>query len=255
MLTMGDAVTVANLPAGLDAYAGYVGGHWPTYREIVGRFPHARHLSIAVTAGQNADCLDVEPGDAVPGQAADWIAHHWTAENTPLPVVYTSASAVAAVIAAAGPPAGRYLIWSAHYTNRAHICSPAGCGYPQADATQWTDHGGAWDESLVADHFFAPKAAAPEPEPEVPPDMIAPPCSFVMNGNQQAFWVDEAGHLAHGYAPPGKGWTVENLGGGWNPDSGLSVGTATAGTGVPDRVFGVRADGKRSSATGPAPSG
>ena len=82
----------------------------------------------------------------------------------------------------------------------------------------------------------------PEPEPEES-DMIPAPCSFILNGNQQAMWIDDGGHLVHAYAPPGKGWTKENLGGGWNPDSGLSVGAGAGG--APDRVFGVKADGKR----------
>lgn len=98
--------------------------------------------------------------------------------------------------------------------------------------------------AMAAGGAPAPAPTPDEPEPEAP-DMIPAPLSFIMNGNQQAFWVDNAGNLLHCYAPPGKGWTKENLGGGWNKDTGLSSGTgASPGAGA-DRVFGVRADGKR----------
>jgi hypothetical protein len=165
-LRMGDSVVVANIPAGLDAVAGYVGGYWPTYDRLVAAFPGCRHLSIAVTAGQRADCLDVEAGDASPDQVPGWLAR-WQPGNTRMPVVYTSASNAAAVAAAVGDRS-RYLLWSAHYAHP-HICGPApGCGYPAADGTQWTDHGGAWDESALADDFFTRGPTPPGGEADMP---------------------------------------------------------------------------------------
>lgn len=102
--------------------------------------------------------------------------------------------------------------------------------------------GGHWDPgpSFPWDQVLG--GATPQPDPEEP-DMIPAPCSFILNGNQQAMWVDDGGHLVHAYAPPGKGWTKENLGGGWDPLTGLSVGTGADGGA--DRVFGVKADGSR----------
>jgi hypothetical protein len=64
-LTMFDSTTVADIPStGMDAVAGYVGGNWPTLPALVKRFPHLPALSIAVNASQDAQCLDVEKGDA-----------------------------------------------------------------------------------------------------------------------------------------------------------------------------------------------
>jgi hypothetical protein len=155
---MGDGITVSNIPAGLDAVAGYVGGSWPTYWSVLSTFPAAKHLSIAVNASEKADCLDVEGGDASPGQIPGWFTS-WTAGNTSLPVIYTSGSGIQNVISAAGRPRGSYLIWSAHYDwpqapGTSHICGPGTCGYPQADGTQWTTHNQVWDESVLNDNFF-----------------------------------------------------------------------------------------------------
>ena len=74
--------------------------------------------------------------------------------------------------------------------------------------------------------------------------MIPAPCSFVMNGGQQAFWVDDKGRLVHAYARPGNPWIKENLSDGWDPLTGLSSGT-NATSGSSDRVLGVLANGSR----------
>lgn len=168
---MYDSVDVATVPDNPQAVAGYVGGHWPTYNALVAKFPHAHHLSIAVFANERARCLDVEPGDAVNGQAPGWfnsLADHSQGK----PVLYTSASNVQALIntmSANGIARDRYFIWSAHYSFQEHICSPGGCGYPQADLTQWSDHalGRNLDVSLVSDAVFG---APPKPKPPVDPN-------------------------------------------------------------------------------------
>lgn len=158
MVTLFDSIDLAQIPANPEAVAGYVGGRWPTYNELVARFPHAHHLSIAVTAQQRARCLDIEPGDASPAQAPAWFRNLADHSQGP-PVLYCSASKAAEVIATmdmAGIARGQYLIWSAHYTHAGHICSPSDCGYAQADATQWTDHalGRNLDQSLCSPAFF-----------------------------------------------------------------------------------------------------
>jgi hypothetical protein len=63
----------------------------------------------------------------------------------------------------AGIARNEYMLWSAHYTNTAHICSPSACGYPQADATQWTStyQGVSLDASLCYGYFFATYPADP----------------------------------------------------------------------------------------------
>jgi hypothetical protein len=135
---------VANLPPGMDAYAGYtdmggIGITWPQIQQLKAAY----HLSISIH-GAPAMCGDVEKG-----ALASWAGYD---------VGYAAASNVGPLILRYGRPRK---LWVAHYTNGPHICSSAAC-WPsspvawEADGTQWTDHGGVWDESLLGDHFFDP---------------------------------------------------------------------------------------------------
>lgn len=163
-LTMFDSVTPAEIPAKAEAVAGYVGGHWPTFASLAKSHPHAHRLSIAVTASEEADCLDVEKGDASPGQAPTWLRSKATKHATPKPVLYTSVSLADALIRTcheAGIPRSSYLLWTAHYTGRPHLCGPACSGagvsfHGHADATQYDDKalGRNLDASLVRAGFF-----------------------------------------------------------------------------------------------------
>jgi hypothetical protein len=161
-IAMFDSVTPGAIPAYAPAVAGYVGGHWPNYTVLVKQHPKAHHLSIAVFASEDADCLDVEKGDATPGQAAPWIKRQHKRGIKRLPVVYTSASLMQPLVnllAKAGLKYGiDYQMWSAHYSFHAHLCGPA-CGFgikEHAHATQWTDKalGRNLDESLCGPAFF-----------------------------------------------------------------------------------------------------
>ncbi len=135
---MGDGPP-GNIPPGLDAVAGYVdaSGIGVTYPQIVTEFPSSRHLSIAVH-GAPAECADVENG-----AMTSWAGYT---------VGYCSVSRANSLIATFGRPRK---LWTAHYTGVSHLCGPA-CGLTgtTADATQWTDHGGVWDESACANNFF-----------------------------------------------------------------------------------------------------
>ena len=170
-LFMYDDVNVDLIPANAEAVAGYVGGKWQTYYVVVKKWPHAKHLSIAVAHEENADCLDVEPGDSTPDWAAVWVKRQLALRksgngyNTTKPVVYTNASSGQALIAklsAAGLKYGEdYLWWSAHYDPALgkHLCGPR-CGFglkQMAHATQFTDkaEGKSLDESVVTQGFFA----------------------------------------------------------------------------------------------------
>lgn len=161
MPTMFDAVTIANIPKDAYAVAGYVNGRWPTYPQLVKDFPTAKHLSIAVTAEADADCLDVEPGDATAAQAPAWFRRQ-KARGVALPVFYTSlsnAKTLVGVLAAAGIKREQYRLWTAHYTFAAHLCGVS-CGYGMptyADATQYTDKalGRSLDASFLSTSFFA----------------------------------------------------------------------------------------------------
>ena len=164
MWVMYDSVTTGQIPQSAPAVAGYVGGNWPTYSGLEQRWPHAKHLSIAVNAGEDAECLDVENGDATPADCPGWY-HRQIARGVVKPVFYCSAGVAASVIdtlIVAGIPRDRYRLWTAHYTFVAHLCGPK-CGVPtDADATQWTDRaaGRNLDESLCTDGFFSPAAPA-----------------------------------------------------------------------------------------------
>ena len=162
-LFMYDDVNVSLIPKDAQAVAGYVGGRWPTYNTVVRKWPHAKHLSIAVSASENARCLDVEPGDATIAQAPAWVKRQ-KARGEKLPVLYTSASwgqKLVDTCTKAGLVYGKdYLWWSAHYNVDLgkHLCGP-GCGFGlkvHAHATQFTDKalGRSLDESVCSPGFF-----------------------------------------------------------------------------------------------------
>lgn len=160
MIVMFDSVTVGEIPKGAQAVAGYVGGHWPTFAELDRLFPHAHRLSVAVSASEDADCLDIENGDAVAGQAPSW----WERQHKRgvwRPCLYVELSNAASVVehlTAAGIQRREYRLWVAHYTDSPHL-------EPGSDATQWTQQafGRNLDESLCAPDFFPSSVPAPSP--------------------------------------------------------------------------------------------
>lgn len=158
MITMLDSIDVSVLPAGYQAYAGYVNGRWPTFNNLKEKFPSARILSIAVNASADADCLDVENGDATIQDIADgtWFARQVARKI--VPCFYIEASNLAeAQNHLRILPRNSYRLWSAHYTNQ-HICGPNSCGYGLyvADGTQWTStfSGSNIDASILNSNFF-----------------------------------------------------------------------------------------------------
>lgn len=160
MITMFDSVNAGMLPPGY-AYAGYVDGIFRDYGQITALFPGADVLSIAVFAADDADCLDVETGDASPGQAAGWAARQ-AARGVARPCLYAAVSTMSQVIAAltaAGVSRSGVRLWSAHYGAGEHICGPSTCGLITVpmDGTQWTDvaDGKNLDQSLLLPDFFA----------------------------------------------------------------------------------------------------
>lgn len=169
MFVMYDSITVEAIPKSATAVAGYVGGFWPTYKQLQREFGHVRLLSIAVNASENADCLDVEKGDSTPQQAPAWVRRQ-QARGVKRPVIYCSVSVVPAVVAALradGLSTSAVRWWTAHYVGRPHLCGP-GCGMPAnhiADATQWTDRalGRNLDESLCGDNFLGPLPPVKKP--------------------------------------------------------------------------------------------
>jgi hypothetical protein len=163
-IIMYDSVDLSQVPANPPAVAVYVDGRFANAAEAKRRFPQARLLTIAVFAKDDADCLDIERGDATPDQAAGWVARQ-LARGIKRPCLYASASVMPAILVAmshAGVPRSTLRLWSAHYTMESHICGPHSCGaMPQdADGTQWTDKalGRNLDQSLLHDDFFGGKA-------------------------------------------------------------------------------------------------
>lgn len=162
-LRMYDSIYPANLPAGADAYLGYVDGKWPTYPELQKKFPHAHLLSLAVSATSDAEGCDCENGDLTPQQVPGWVERQ-IKRGVHRPVVYANASTIAGPLAVLLPAVLRdqVRLLSAHYGEGAHICGPVTCKYPgvpACDGTQWTDaaagvNGGQVDESVLSDSFF-----------------------------------------------------------------------------------------------------
>lgn len=161
MITMFDSVTIGQIPDGAQAVAGYVDGRFANVAELRDRFPGAHVLTIAVNAAHDADCLDIETGDAAPAQAAAWFLRQ-KARGVNRPCLYASASVMQAdvvpLITAAGILRPSVRLWSAHYTKTPHICGPASCRAMSipADGTQYDDRalGRNLDVSLLADDFF-----------------------------------------------------------------------------------------------------
>ena len=181
-IIMFDAINLAEIPLGPQAAAGYVDGRWATYPELAARYPNAHLLSIAVTSGADAECLDVETGDAVPADIPGWYERQ-RARGVERPCIYANAStmesSVVPLVKSGTLPRAAVRLWSAHYAGQ-HICGPASCGAVSidTDGSQWTPE--AWgrdlDESLLLGDFFGtPKPAAAKKEavkvPTVPIDL------------------------------------------------------------------------------------
>jgi hypothetical protein len=132
---MFDSVDPAAFPdpgeVSFDVTAGYVDGRWPSSAGIKARFPDLPHLSIAVFSKNDADCLDIEPGNAIPEQAPAWLDRQY-ARGMARPVIYCGNSSIVAVRSAVG--ARPFWWWSANWSRVPHID-------PGADATQWNDRG------------------------------------------------------------------------------------------------------------------
>lgn len=157
---MFDSVSVSQIPLDAKAVAGYVGGEWITFPVLKKKFPHAWKLSIAVNAFENAECLDVEKGDASPSQAPLWVKKQ-RSRGVKRPVIYVQISNVNAVLnelAKSGIKRKQVRLWTAHYTYHPHICNKK-CGFGftgKADATQFTNRalGRDLDESSLVSNFF-----------------------------------------------------------------------------------------------------
>lgn len=171
-IIMFDATDVGQIPAGPAAVAGYVDGRWVTAPVLAHRFPHARLLTIATSPAHDADCLDIEGGDAAPADAAGWFTRQ-RGRGAARPCLYASVGLMQAevipVLQAASIERPLVRLWTAHYAGL-HVCAHDTCGELSipADGTQWTDFafGRPVDQSLLlADFFDTPPAPKPDPVP------------------------------------------------------------------------------------------
>lgn len=180
-MTMADGIDAGLLPLGLQAYAGYTDGHWPSFATVCRRFyPHAHCVSITVRGG-NAQFCDCEQGDLSIRQAVDWLRarlveprlceSRWELEHTHnrhagyRPGIYVSAANAQLVLSAmkvALPQAPRHAwrLWVAHWTATRPAGPPDG-----SDAVQWRSTPD-YDLSICRPDFFAPQTWKP---PVLPP--------------------------------------------------------------------------------------
>ena len=173
-ITMFDSIDVSQLPSGAGyAYAGYVGGHWPNYAEIKAKFPTSNVLSIAISASEVAECLDVENGDATISQVPTWL-YGMLSAGAVRPCLYASVSQMDALIKQVQTVinVSGVRLWSAHYGQGEHICGPSTCKQMSitADGTQWTDKamGRDLDQSVLFSNFFSATPPPPPPSSTVP---------------------------------------------------------------------------------------
>jgi hypothetical protein len=161
-LSMADSVTVAALPAGYDAYLGYVDGDYVTAPALKAAFPGKPLVLLTVTdtwpAG--ADGADVENGDLEVAQAGPWAARA-ISSGVARPVLYCSVGSMDELVAGLPVPRSSVRLLSAHYGAGEHICGPSTCGLVSTgmDGTQWTDaaagnNGALIDASVLAGNFF-----------------------------------------------------------------------------------------------------
>jgi hypothetical protein len=167
-LIMEDDVTTSQFTPGCAAYAGYYDGAYANMTAVraYAASQGAKSFSYTVSGANPADAIDIEPGDASPSAAPGF----YRLKGGKGVHLYGGASWISQIVAAmssAGIARSSYKIIAAHYIGP-HICGPSSCGYPQADATQFTDSyaGRSLDATLCPSNFFgATPTPAPTPAP------------------------------------------------------------------------------------------
>lgn len=197
------------------AVAGYVNGKYDNYATLAAKYaPAGLHLisiDVANKPAAGAQCLDIESGDATVADAPAWFKATQAAGKAAndlryYPKLYTSESNLASLVATMtkeGVARDEYMLWSAHYTNSAHICGPKTCGSSvQADATQWTSSykGVSLDASECYGYFFAgppAKTVAPAPAATIAPKEYTVPSVTGKTVAQALQIIHDAGFCCH----------------------------------------------------------
>ena len=145
--TIYDSVTPGSIPASQPAAVYADGAYAASASEMSG---HHSVLWIDTNGSDpNANVLDVEPGDATPAGAAQWVQAHLKAQPNSVAIIYTMRSDWSAVQdAVGGLPSSeqshvRY--WIADPTGVAHVV-------PGSSATQWY-WGSSYDISTANPNF------------------------------------------------------------------------------------------------------
>jgi hypothetical protein len=160
----------------VEAVAAYGNGKYDNFKTAKKQFPDAHVIEVDVSGEGIGNCGDFEPGDMAYSSAGKW-AKDRIAAGVHRPIIYFSASnwgEIMKSLKAAGLSRKDVRIWTAHYTGKEHLCSPAckNLGVTgKADATQWGSPQAAGtlpapyagrniDVSKTAPGFFAGKAGA-----------------------------------------------------------------------------------------------
>lgn len=176
--------------------AGYDTGRYAWNQSDWDLFPNADHVHIATYASANTgDVLDVEAGDASPGQSAGWIAMR-KAAGLFRPTIYCSRFVIPAVRAGTGNYIlGRdYDIWVADYTGQPHEVVAPGLPAAVCAATQYTSTT-RWDLSEVYDTGW------PHRKPPADPGLAVPTgLSVTLHGRMADFgWAGDPASTSYGF--------------------------------------------------------
>ncbi|MBO0802309.1 MAG: hypothetical protein J2P25_04450 [Nocardiopsaceae bacterium] len=151
-----DAATIAKKFPNAPLVAGYVNGNYAWSKADWDLFPHAIKVKISISASADiGDVLDVEAGDATPGETEGWIAKR-KASGYRRPTIYCNRSTLPAVRKGTGKYVLNrdYDIWVADWTGSPHRVVSTGPGVSApCSATQYKNTSD-YDESVVyVDHW------------------------------------------------------------------------------------------------------
>jgi hypothetical protein len=142
-----DSVTPGSLPSSQPAAVYADGAYAAAASEVSG---HHSLLWIDTNGSDpNANALDVEPGDATPASAAQWVQAHLSKQPHSVAIIYTMRSDWSAVLGAVGGLPS----WEQSHV-RYWIADPTGVPHvvPGSSATQWY-WGSSYDISTANPNF------------------------------------------------------------------------------------------------------
>jgi hypothetical protein len=163
---MRDSTNPADIPVqGTDLAAGYVNGpisQWPA--NGWDRFPSAGHVTIDVIGDRpDADCLDIETGDATNATAVNWVRAKLARHDPYLPVLYSNRANLTplfnALLAAGFHVNQHFKLWIATLDGTKSVADMTGVTAVQYAGEAQT--GGHYDESIVYDDAWKQVVAPP----------------------------------------------------------------------------------------------